>query len=209
MSETGSTSKTVLSRSFSFWFSFFKQSLTKAQKDNVAYEDTIKNICTFNTVEEFWGYYQHMIRPEQLPVGCEFFLFQKGIKPMWEDSLNMNGGRFVLRIKKDYGNKFWEDLLLSFIGECKEDSENICGLVVTVKEREIVISIWIKEITPDQREFIKVWIRDALDLNESIDIEYRDHPKSNPGESHDNKTHGEKKNFQYEVKKPKEEIDSK
>jgi len=77
----------------------------------------MKQVCHFQYVEDFWGYYQHFVRPEELPSNCEFFLFQDNIKPMWEDSNNENGGRFKLRIKKQYGNRFWEDLILSFIGE--------------------------------------------------------------------------------------------
>ena len=59
---------------------------------------------------------------------------------MWEDKPNISGGRFLMRVKIEYSNKIWEDLILSFIGkntskfinlylgdECKETS-NICGL---------------------------------------------------------------------------------
>ena len=35
---------------------------------------------------------------------------------MWEDKLNEGGGRFVLRIKKPFANKIWEDLVLALIG---------------------------------------------------------------------------------------------
>lgn len=90
--------KTALTRTFVFWFSFFKQSLGKGPATGLKYEDNINQICSFNTIEDFWGYYQHMVRPEQLPVGCDFFLFQQGIKPMWEDAANDNGGRFLLKV---------------------------------------------------------------------------------------------------------------
>ncbi len=30
---------------------------------------------------------------------------------------NENGGRFILKIKKQFSNYFWENLVLSFIGE--------------------------------------------------------------------------------------------
>ena len=43
-------------------------------------------------------------------------MFLSHIKPMWEDKENANGGRFVLRVKKNYANYFWENLLLAFIG---------------------------------------------------------------------------------------------
>jgi len=36
---------------------------------------------------------------------------------MWEDPSNAKGGRFILRLKKEYADYFWENLILSFIGE--------------------------------------------------------------------------------------------
>lgn len=58
-----------------------------------------------------------MKRPDDLPNGSEFYLFQEGIKPLWEHESNKEGGRFILRINKTYINRFWEDLVLSYIGE--------------------------------------------------------------------------------------------
>lgn len=176
--------KTVLARPFVFWFSFFKQSLAWKQPgaSNVStglkYEENINKICTFNTVEDFWGYYQHMVRPEQLPIGCDFFLFQQDIKPMWEDIANKQGGRFILKIKKQYGNRFWEDLILSFIGEQFEKNDEICGINASVREKEIVLSIWVKKglDSEENKERAKKWIRGTLGLSEKIEIEYREHP---------------------------------
>lgn len=169
--------KTSLHRSFTFWFSFYKQSL-KGKKKEFKYEDNINKICTFSTVEDFWGFYQHMIRPEQLPVGCDFFLFQEGIKPMWEDECNKGGGRFILKVKKQYGNKFWEDLLLAYIGEQFEANDLVCGLNASVKDKELSLSLWLKKMDEnDQRkEEIKKNLRKVLGLTEKVDIEFREHP---------------------------------
>lgn len=103
---------------------------------------------------------------------------------MWEDKNNENGGRYKLRIKKQYGNRFWEDLILSFIGEQCEDNNYICGLVVLVKEKEVVFSIWVKEMPNEQiKDNVRQWIRKSLGLNERIEVEYRDHPKAKPTEN--------------------------
>jgi len=169
------TSKTPLSRTFTFWFSFFKQNRTKS-----TYEDEIKPLGNFNTVEEFWSFYQHIIRPEKLPYGCEFFLFQEGIKPMWEDESNQGGGRFILRLKKNYANRFWEDLILSFIGEQCEENEEICGLVLSVKSNDITISIWTKQITEKVKDTIKQWIKLTLVLSDKMELEFKNHPHPNP-----------------------------
>lgn len=170
--------KTPLHRPYTFWFSFYKQSL-KGNKKEFKYEDNINKICTFSSIEDFWGFYQHMIRPEQLPIGCDFFLFQESIKPMWEDENNVGGGRFILKVKKQYGNKFWEDLLLGFIGEQIEYNDLICGLNASVKDKEVVLSMWLKKMEENdhRREEIKKKMRKLLGLTEKVDIEFREHPK--------------------------------
>ena len=53
---------------------------------------------------------------------------------MWEDKANLNGGRFILRIKKQYANYFWEILVLSFVTDA---NDLICGLASSSKENEV------------------------------------------------------------------------
>lgn len=170
--------KTNLHRSFAFYFSFYKQSLNRKKKEGFKYEENINKICNFSNIEDFWAFYQHMIRPEQLPIGCDFFLFQEAIKPMWEDEANVGGGRFILKIKKQYGNKFWEDLILAFIGEQCDHNDLICGLNASVKEKEVILSIWLKKMeeNDERREDIKKSIRKVLGLTEKVDVEFREHP---------------------------------
>ena len=65
-----------------------------------------------------------MTRPIDLPNKASFAFFQEGIRPMWEDAANSNGSRFMLRVKKEYANRIWEDLLIGFIGDtCKVDKD--------------------------------------------------------------------------------------
>eukprot|EP01016_Furgasonia_blochmanni_P042965 TRINITY_DN5770_c0_g1_i1.p1 TRINITY_DN5770_c0_g1~~TRINITY_DN5770_c0_g1_i1.p1 ORF type:complete len:258 (+),score=52.02 TRINITY_DN5770_c0_g1_i1:157-930(+) len=167
--------KTKLMRGFTFWFSVFKQGKTKLRSGE--YEETIRRVGSFDTIEDFWMYYQHIRRPDTLPSGVEFYLFQEGIRPMWEDEANRNGGKFVLRIQKTYANRFWEDLILSFIGEQSEDNDDICGLILSVRNNEIVISVWTKSLFNSQaRRSLGDWMRKTLELSDRIEIEYKEHP---------------------------------
>ena len=47
------------------------------------YEDELKELGTFTTVEEFWQMYAHMRQPDDLGL-ININLFKKNIKPMWE-----------------------------------------------------------------------------------------------------------------------------
>jgi hypothetical protein len=33
---------------------------------------------------------------------------------MWEDRFNLKGGKWILRLKKQYSSKIWEDLVNNF-----------------------------------------------------------------------------------------------
>lgn len=62
-------------------------------------------------VEGFWGFYSHLLRPKQIFIHSECHMFRKGVKPMWEDPYNARGGKWSIRIKKQYSSHLWENLV--------------------------------------------------------------------------------------------------
>jgi translation initiation factor 4E len=54
----------------------------------------------FNTVEDFWSVFNHIEQVSNLTAGCDYSFFTSGIKPMWEDEANKNGGRWVINIDR-------------------------------------------------------------------------------------------------------------
>lgn len=110
-----------------------------------SWEDMQNEITSFDTVEDFWSLYNHIKPPSEIKIGSDYSLFKKGIRPMWEDSANKQGGRwvipFVKNTKTDLDN-LWLDVLLCLIGEAFEHSEEICGAVVNVRGKNNKISIW-------------------------------------------------------------------
>ena len=52
-------------------------------------------------VEDFWRLYVHLRRPvDDRPTVCDYHVFREGIKPMWEDQCNVNGGQWVIRCNR-------------------------------------------------------------------------------------------------------------
>ncbi|CAN6629574.1 hypothetical protein TRVA0_012S01288 [Trichomonascus vanleenenianus] len=68
-----------------------------------------KQVGTFSTVEEFWDIYSHLRRIDRLPFTSEFQVFQKNVKPMWEDPINVNGGKWVVRLKRPMKDRKRDD----------------------------------------------------------------------------------------------------
>jgi hypothetical protein len=84
------------------------------------YDQNLKLIGRFASVEQFWALYSHLVRPSDLQSHSDFHLFKVGIKPMWEVS-------FVLAISS----------LLSF---CKERhaATPVSTLIAVWQVREFV-----------------------------------------------------------------------
>lgn len=65
----------------------------------------------------------------------------------------MNGGRLILRVKRGFENRVWEELILHFISDENPHLKGVCGIVKKIliikighsKKNFILISIWIKD----------------------------------------------------------------
>jgi len=173
METSESSHLTKLPHEFTLWFTFFKKSKDKQLEE---FEDNLKEISSFATAEEFWGIYQHMKRPSSLPRGCEFFMFKKSIRPLWEDEANQGGGRFFISVKKNQANnKLWEDIMIATL-MLDKDLEAVNGIVLNVRTYEVFISVWTKPLTEDQDAKIRHWMNASMELPADIPIEYRKHP---------------------------------
>ena len=99
---------------------------------------------------------------------------------MWEDEANKKGARWILRLRKGSTSVFWEELLLCMIGEQFDVTNEICGIAVSMRPNEDIISVWVRS-GADQA--VKESTRDTLkkiwNLNESVVLEYKQHP-TNP-----------------------------
>jgi len=181
---------TKLNYEFCFWFLYFKEQRMK-QTEN--YEDNIKKIGVFSTAEEFWGYYQHIRRPEYLPKCCEFFLFKSNIRPMWEDPANKGGGRFVIHIRRVWANKAWEDIIIAFIISTQEH-DHLNGIVMNVRSWEVLLSVWVKPMGSEAaKDKYRAWILKALGMSDNAKIEYKEHPNIEDVKAKAAETPGEKK----------------
>lgn len=128
-----------LKDAWSFWY---RPPISKAH-GYIEYENTLHGIATVQTAEDFWGIYSHLKRPSSLPVVSDYHLFKKDIRPIWEDEVNRKGGKWVLRMKKGVADRYWEDLLLSLIGDQFGDAgEDVCGAVLSMRNGEDILSIW-------------------------------------------------------------------
>ena len=56
--------------------------------------------------------FQHLRKPDSSKPGVEFQMFKDGIKPMWEDENNKNGGKLSFKLKKNFTTIIWEEMVM-------------------------------------------------------------------------------------------------
>ncbi|KAG0347302.1 hypothetical protein BG004_008044 [Podila humilis] len=77
----------------------------------VDYESAMMKVATFGSVEDFWAVYSHLKRPHELPNMSDYHMFKQGVRPVWEDEMNIKGGKWIVRLKKGLSSRYWENLI--------------------------------------------------------------------------------------------------
>jgi len=120
--------------------------------------EDIKRVISFDSVEEFWGLYNNIVPPSQLPQKANYYLFKEGIIPAWEDEANKHGGKWSIQLPKDKNranvDKMWLYTMLAAIGETFDPSLTmadssgsppaslITGVIVSTRPQFYRLSIW-------------------------------------------------------------------
>jgi translation initiation factor 4E len=142
--------KHPLNTEWSLWTSVKTDTNKKVEN----WMDTVKNIITVNSIEDFWGVFNNIPKASELNYPFDYYFFRKDIQPMWEDPANIHGGKMTLMFKKtcdaEFIDKVWLYTVLGCIGEQFED--NICGIALNIRKHQDRINVW---INTDKEENIK------------------------------------------------------
>ncbi|CAB5369275.1 unnamed protein product [Rhizophagus irregularis] len=126
--------------------------------------------------EDFWAVYSHLRRPHELPNISDYHLFKQGVRPVWEDDTNINGGKWIVRLKKGLASRYWESLVMAVIGDQFDVGTEICGAVLSIRSSEDILSLWNQSAHEGR---INLKIRDTmkrvLNLPSETIMEYKTH----------------------------------
>ncbi|TFY54045.1 hypothetical protein EVG20_g9868 [Dentipellis fragilis] len=135
--------------------------------------EDIKRVISFDSVEEFWGLYNNIVPPSQLPQKANYYLFKDGIIPAWEDDANKNGGKWSIQLPKDKNrnniDKMWLYTMLAAIGETFDPyltnpetppgtASLVTGVIVSTRPQFYRLSIWTRQApsaTPGEDESLR------------------------------------------------------
>lgn len=160
------------------------QHLGGHKKDAAAWKESMKELCSFSTIEDFWRYFNHIPHPSKVffdgetkkRVGPsdeiieEYSLFKRGIEPEWGDPKNKMGGEWFWRahLDADVLDLFWQNMVLGVIGEAMEDPTlgfHINGARVVDKGRNypiFKIELWLDSKDVTVREMIRTKLTDTM-----------------------------------------------
>lgn len=74
-----------LQHQYDVWFRGVNRG--KAMPNSQNYDQNLKIVATFDTIQSFWSVYTHLVRPNELTGHSDLHVFKSGIKPLWEVSL--------------------------------------------------------------------------------------------------------------------------
>mmetsp|Transcript_18106 Transcript_18106/g.35345 ORF Transcript_18106/g.35345 Transcript_18106/m.35345 type:complete len:213 (+) Transcript_18106:16-654(+) len=138
------------------WVLYFDGALQSGKRGGANdWAKQMKRLACFKTVEDFWGVVNNIPPPSKLPVGSNYHLFREGILPMWEDMNNTAGGKWTFQEKRMQGMSFkgldnmWLYTMLCLIGENFQDTEQICGGVCSLRQKQDRIAVWTRDSTND------------------------------------------------------------
>ncbi|KAH8116162.1 translation initiation factor eIF4e, partial [Phellopilus nigrolimitatus] len=149
------------------------------------YEAGLTVIGDFDTVETFCRYFNWLKPPSKLERNSNYHLFKSGIKPMWEDEANANGGKWVLTMKNNPQllDRCWSWLAMALVGEEIDDGDEICGAVVSLRSKVDRIQLWIRSKDDIERvNSIGKKLVKTLDVSEAdgIGLEFKYNSEDRP-----------------------------
>lgn len=102
--------------------------------------DSYTKICEIEHDEDFEWLVQNFPPYEDYII----YLFRRGVCPIYEDSRNINGGRFSFKVNRLYYKETWEELsralISDFIVADIDDSDSIMG--ISINPRTHTVQIW-------------------------------------------------------------------
>ncbi|KAG0369851.1 hypothetical protein BGZ54_008679 [Gamsiella multidivaricata] len=125
-------------------------------------QDTIGKVHLFTTmktdsetsallqrrVELFARYFNWIEKPHKMENNSNYHLFKDGIKPMWEDPANANGGRWIVTLldkNSELLDRCWMELAYALVGEQLDAGDDICGAVLSRRTRADRLAVWVRD----------------------------------------------------------------
>lgn len=146
-------------------------------KSQPAWEKYLHTLHDFSYFEDFFAIYNSIEKPSNLPKACRYYVFQKGIKPLWEDPANQEGMQYTIEYtnpkdnskdssKDDTKGEYveaqekWLELVLSVF--CSFPKDKVNGIEFNNRGETTRLGVWTrkldneKDVEDIKKKFIEV-----------------------------------------------------
>ena len=121
-------------------------------------------ISTFKNVEETIGVTETL--PPVLVENCMLFIMKEGVKPIWEDPNNRNGGSFSYKVSNKNVYKVWKDLTYVLVGGTISKQTKfvncVTGITISPKKSFCIIKIWMADCNNQNPEIVTTDVKGLL-----------------------------------------------
>jgi translation initiation factor 4E len=169
------------------WTFYYLVPNREGQKDK-NWKDFLHKLYDFGTMEDFWAILNTIEPASKLPKGCRYYVFKRGIQPLWEDEKNLHGSEvyteYALEVQKsplgkqknwhghllkdEPGNveaeKHWRDLALSVLANALTvpHGNQINGVEFNCKRNSVKVGIWTAPTTEEEFREIAQAVKSIL-----------------------------------------------
>ena len=106
--------------------------------------NSYKKIYTMQTVQETIAVTETL--PDILVKNCMLFIMREGVKPIWEDPKNRDGGCFSYKIPNKNVYDVWKELTYVVVGNSVSANSSfvnsVVGITISPKKNFCIIKIW-------------------------------------------------------------------
>eukprot|EP00440_Ansanella_granifera_P036085 gb/GFBE01039151.1/.p1 GENE.gb/GFBE01039151.1/~~gb/GFBE01039151.1/.p1 ORF type:complete len:223 (+),score=51.36 gb/GFBE01039151.1/:1-669(+) len=164
-------------------WSLWLEQKTLERKESADYMDSLVEIGTVKTVEEFLRLTAWIKKPSSFPRDYSLLCFRVGSKPMWEEF--PDGGCWSYRQKRgdkvsdSAADRSWDNLQLACISEAF-GTPDVVGCVLSSRVKTLAVSVWNTSNTVEPQVRFKVGerMREVLGLPSNTLMEYKDFQSS-------------------------------
>ncbi|KAK8846299.1 hypothetical protein M9Y10_020306 [Tritrichomonas musculus] len=141
---------------------------------NVDWKNYLNILHDFNTFEDFWAIIASIEPAWKLQKGCRYYIFKKGIEPLWEDKANLGGKEISIEFKHpqkqgDQKQRRADNQELNKIQKaCEEKWIRLCasvfcnnekyfknidkinGIEFNIRAQIIKVGIWTEKVTDEE-----------------------------------------------------------
>lgn len=114
----------------------------------------LTEVCSFDSIETFWGIFDNVAPPTSLPHMQNLRLFHKGIHPSQEDPVHVNGGKWIVQFYRNTDiDRVWLNLLMDLVGCLMDQKFEVTGVELNIRNRGHRISFWTRNRDEYQKSF--------------------------------------------------------